>query len=120
MLALGMNDALDSSTTRFRAASGAPRSAVLLSVYRRALPQAVSVFGMLFGISIGGAVVLESLFSLGGLGQLSVDVVNSTDFVTLRAVLIVAAIASLVVYLIVDMVNMWLDPRRRPGTAGGA
>jgi peptide/nickel transport system permease protein len=117
----GLEEAIDAPATRFRIASGTSRTMVLLSVTRRALPAAVAMFGTLFGFLIGGAVVVEQLFALPGMGTYAVDAVNSTDFIALQGFLLVTAAISLVVFLLVDIATMMLDPRRRPGAvAGGA
>lgn len=118
MLILSLDEAIDDPATKFRVASGASRRTVLASVYRRALPSAVATLGMLFGLFLGGAVVLESLFGLGGLGQYAVDAVNSSDVFALRSFLVVVAAMCLVIYLVTDIVTMLLDSRRRPGVAG--
>jgi ABC-type dipeptide/oligopeptide/nickel transport system permease component len=116
-LVLGLEDAAVSQQVRFRIASGATRRAVVLSLYRRALPSAVIMGGSLFGGLFGGAVIMESLFSLGGMGQYAVDAVNSYDLPALQGFLLVTAAASLLVFLVVDLINMLLDPRRRPGVS---
>ncbi|MCM0620139.1 ABC transporter permease [Nocardioides bruguierae] len=116
-LVLGLQGAIDDPSTRFRIAAGAPRRVVLLSIYRRALPQAVAMLGMMFGLFLGGAVVLEALFGLGGLGQYAVDAVNNSDIFALRSFLLVAAALCLAIYLVVEIVIALLDPRRRTGKA---
>lgn len=117
MLILSLNEAIDEPATKFRVASGAPRRVVLASIYRRALPSVVATLGMLFGLLLGGAVVLEALFGLGGLGQYAVDAVNSSDVFALRSFLVATAALCLVIYLLVDIATMLLDPRRRSGVA---
>lgn len=104
--------------TLFRVAAGAPLRIVVLSVYRRALPPTVALMGTVFGTLLGGAVILESLFALGGLGTYAVQSVNGTDLTALQGVLVVVAAISMLVFLAVDLVNMWLDPRRKPGVQG--
>ena len=76
--------------------------------------------GTLFGYLLGGAVILESLFGFTGMGQYLVDAVNSKDFISLQASLLVVGALSLLVFLLVDLVNMFLDPRRKPGVGGGS
>jgi ABC-type dipeptide/oligopeptide/nickel transport system permease component len=115
LLVSGLEEAVDAPPTRFRIASGAPRSLVVLSVYRRALPAMVTMLGTLFGYLLGGAVILESLFGFTGMGQYMVDAVNSKDLVAMQGFLLAVAAISLVVFLAVDLVNMVLDPRRKPG-----
>jgi peptide/nickel transport system permease protein len=112
-----LEEAVDAAPTLFRIAAGASRRTVLLSVARRAAPAAVAMMGTLFGFMLGGVVVVEQLFAMPGMGLYGVDAVNSSDRTALEGFLIVVATISLVVFLIVDLVNMTLDPRRRPGLA---
>lgn len=115
-----LDTAIDAPSTRFRIASGAPRLAVYTGIYRSALPPMVTMLGMLFGLFVGGAVVLEALFGLGGTGQYAVDAVNGSDVYALRSVLVVIAAVCLAVYLLIDIVNGILDPRRRTGRTAEA
>ncbi len=101
--------------TRFRIASGAPRAVVLLSVYRRALPASVTMLGTMFGYLLGGALVVETMFGLDGIGRYSIDAVMSVDLPAIQSVMLVVAGLTLLVFMLVDLVNMLLDPRRRPG-----
>jgi ABC-type dipeptide/oligopeptide/nickel transport system permease component len=120
MLLISLEEAINEPSTKFRVASGAGNTDVLLSVCRRAAPSAVTTIGMIFGMLLGGALVLESLFGLGGLGQFAVDAVNTSDVFALRSFLVLVAAICLAVYLIVDFAVMSLDPRRRPGMKGKA
>ncbi|MCI2422621.1 ABC transporter permease [Saccharopolyspora sp. K220] len=115
--ALGLDEAAASAATLFRIASGATRAAIYLSILRRAAASAVVMVGAMFGALVGGVVVLQQLFSFGGLGQFAVDSVNSIDFLGLQGFLVVLAAVSMVAFFIVDIVNMLLDPRRRPGAS---
>jgi peptide/nickel transport system permease protein len=115
--ALGLDEAAAAPATLFRIASGATRSAIYLSIARRAGASAVVMVGALFGALVGGVVVLQQLFSLGGLGQFAVDSVNSVDFLGLQGFLVTTAAVSMVAFFLVDIVNMLLDPRRRPGVS---
>ncbi|MEX5636052.1 ABC transporter permease [Parafrankia sp. FMc2] len=115
MLMGGLEEALDSPPTRFRIAAGASRAMVLASVFRRALPPAVTTCGTLFGYTLGGAVIMESIFGFAGIGGYLADAVTSGDIPAMQGFLVIVAAVSLLVFLIVDLVNMTLDPRRRPG-----
>jgi ABC-type dipeptide/oligopeptide/nickel transport system permease component len=112
-----LDEAVDAAPTRFRIAAGASRKTVILSVVRRAAPSAVAMMGTLFGFMLGGVVVVEQLFAMPGLGLYGVNAVNSSDRTALEGFLILVATISLVVFLIVDLLNMTIDPRRRPGLA---
>lgn len=109
-LILALDTEIDNPATRFRIASGAPRRIVIASVYRRALPSAVAMLGMIFGLLLGGAVVLESLF---GLGQYAVDAVRASDVFALRSFLVVIAGLCLIVYFLTEVATGLLDSRRR-------
>jgi peptide/nickel transport system permease protein len=116
LMVSGLEESLAAAPTTFRIAAGASHAAVLASVYRRALPPTVTMTGTLFGYMLGGAVVLETLFGFAGLGKYAVDAVNTSDYVATQGVLLVVATLSLVVFLVVDLLNMTIDPRRRTGS----
>ncbi|GAA4675669.1 ABC transporter permease [Frondihabitans cladoniiphilus] len=114
-LTLGLQEQAPAPSTLFKIASGATRPAIYRSVLRRASASAVVMLGALFGGLIGGVVVLEQIFGFGGLGQFAINSVDNLDFLGLQGFLIVIAGIALIVYFLVDIVNMLLDPRRRPG-----
>lgn len=112
-LILGLEREVDAGATRFRVAAGAGRPMVVVSVFRRAFPAVVVVTGSLLGGMLGGAVVMESMFGLGGIGQYAVSAVVTSDFPAVQGVLIAVVAVVLVVFLVVDVVTMLIDPRRR-------
>ncbi|OZE78227.1 peptide ABC transporter [Rhodococcus sp. 15-649-2-2] len=118
-LLTALDSSLTAQPTMFKIATGSARKYIYASAYRRALPPTVALFGMVFGSLLGGAVILETLFGLGGMGRYAVEAVAATDLIALQGFLLVVAAISLVVFLCVDLVNMLLDPRRKPGRAGG-
>lgn len=114
-LSLGIEEQVAEPPTLFKIASGATRRSVFRSVLRRSAAASVVTLGNKFGALLGGVIVLERLFGFGGVGQFSIDAVNSLDFPGLQGFLIVIAALCLVAFFAVDIVNMLLDPRRRPG-----
>jgi peptide/nickel transport system permease protein len=112
-----LDQELAAPSTRFCVASGASQRRMVLYVARRALPPVLVVFGGMLGALLGGAVVMESMFGLGGLGQYIVAAVQSSDYPATEGALIVIVTIVLVIYLLVDLVTMVLDPRRRTETA---
>jgi peptide/nickel transport system permease protein len=80
---------------------------------RNAFPPIVTVIGLSYGFLLGGAVLVETIFSWGGLGQYAVQAVLNSDYAALQGFLLVAAIFNLFVYLAVDIVNRIVDPRRQ-------
>ncbi len=120
-LIYGLSEQLAAPSTRFRIASGAGRPMVVLSVFRRAFPTVAVVSGSLLSSLIGGAVIMESMFGLGGIGQYAIDAVNTSDYPATQGVLLVIVAVVLVIFLLVDILTMILDPRRRVvATAGGS
>jgi len=111
----GLEEQVEAPSTRFRIASGGSRFMMIVSVFRRALPAVLVVSGSLLGSLIGGAVVMESMFGLGGIGQYAVNAVNASDYPAMQGVLIVIVAVVLLIFLIVDLLTLILDPRRRVG-----
>ncbi|MFW0786055.1 ABC transporter permease [Gordonia sp. CPCC 206044] len=119
-LRLGLVEQIEDPATLFKIASGATRRSVYSSVLRRASASSIVMLGAKFGALLGGVIVLEQLFGFGGVGQFSIDAVNSLDFLGLQGFLIVIAALCLITFFVVDLVNMMLDPRRRPGLKADA
>lgn len=113
-----MTRELSAPATLFRVATGAPRGAVIRSALRRAFPPVMPVLATIFGFMIGGALVVEQLFSMTGMGTLAVNAVKTADITILQGFLLVVGVLSLFIYLITDLITMLLDARRRPGLAG--
>jgi ABC-type dipeptide/oligopeptide/nickel transport system permease component len=88
-------------------------------VYRHALKNALipvlTISGLQFGQLMGGAVVVESVFGLPGLGKLLVDRVLGRDYPVIQGVVLVAACGFVLANLVVDLVYSLVDPRIRPG-----
>jgi peptide/nickel transport system permease protein len=95
-------------------AKGLPERRVLI---RHALANAaipiVTVIGIGLALLIGGVVVTESVFSIPGLGRLTVDAVLARDFPTIQAVILLFSVAYVLVNLLIDLSYLLLDPRIR-------
>ncbi|MET8829866.1 ABC transporter permease [Streptomyces sp. NPDC004610] len=95
-------------------ATGAGRARLLLGHgLRNASLPAVTVVGLLVGHLIGGAVVVETVFSRPGMGRITQSAVAAQDLPVVQGVVVVAALAFAVVDLLVDLVYPVLDPRMR-------
>jgi peptide/nickel transport system permease protein len=68
---------------------------------------------VLYGFLIGGAVLVEMVFSWGGAGQYAVQGVLNADLNPVLGFVLFSAILSLVIYLLVDLIYFALDPRLR-------
>lgn len=82
---------------------------------RTILPVVLTTAGVVLGYLIGGDVLIETVFSWGGLGQYAAQSVLASDIPAIQGVMLVAAIMTLCVYLALDLVYEALDPRVRLG-----
>ena len=89
------------------------RVVVLRHVLKNTLIPVVTVVGIQFPFIIGGAVVVESIFGLPGLGNMMVGAINSRDYPIISAINIILATVVMSVNLLVDISYAWLDPRIR-------
>jgi len=76
-----------------------------------ALIPLVQTAGNSFASSLGGAVVIESLFSIPGIGQYMVQAVGGRDYAVIRGTVVVLSIAFCLIMMIVDIVFAFVDPR---------
>ncbi len=82
-------------------------------VLRNAAVPIVTVIGLGIAVLIGGVVVTESVFSIPGLGRLTVDAVLARDYPTVQAVVLLFSLTYVLINLIVDLAYTFLDPRIR-------
>lgn len=86
-------------------------------IRRHALPNAflptLTFVGLVMGYLLGGAVIVEFLFGLPGLGALMVDSVSQRDYAVLQGIILLASAAFVVTTLLVDLSSFMLDPRLR-------
>jgi peptide/nickel transport system permease protein len=101
-----------SDFVRTARAKGLPERVVLLGhVLRNALLSTVTIFGLQFGFLIGGALVIETVFAVPGIGQLLFTSITSRDYPVVQAITIVSAVLVIIVNLVVDLSYSFLDPR---------
>jgi ABC-type dipeptide/oligopeptide/nickel transport system permease component len=80
---------------------------------KNALIPAVTLVGLQFGYLLGGAVIVESVFSRQGIGRLAVTAIIAKDYTVVQGVVLFVATAYVLVNLIVDLLYGFLDPRIR-------
>ena len=80
---------------------------------RNALLPIVTMLGMDIGLTVGGAIFTESVYSLQGLGYTTVQSLTNYDSPTVLGVLVFATTAIIVMNLAVDLIYAWVDPRIR-------
>ena len=82
-------------------------------VLRNALPAIVTITGITYGFLIGAAVLVETVFGWGGVGQYSVQAIAFSDFPALQTFVIFATTFSLLAYLAIDIAQVVINPRLR-------
>jgi peptide/nickel transport system permease protein len=111
-----MLEVLGQDFIRTADAKGLPWSVVVI---RHGIPNAlvpiVTVAGIIAGGLLGGALVIEQVFSLPGVGRLIIDAVLSRDFPVIQGSLLFVALVYLMVNIVVDMLYAVVDPRVRLG-----
>lgn len=100
-----------SQFVNFARVCGLPQHIIQAYISRAIYPSVVTISGLVFGFLLGGAVLVESVFSWGGFGQYAVQSVVNSDFAAIQGVVIVAAIVNLIVYIMVDLTYFLIDPR---------
>lgn len=108
-----MERMLESDFSRYEVLSGVPQRLVVRHALRNALPSIVTIISVLYGYLIGGAVLVETVFSWGGAGQYAVQGVLNSDIYPVLGFVLFSAIFSLIVYIVVDLIYVLLDPRVR-------
>jgi peptide/nickel transport system permease protein len=86
-------------------------------VYKHALKNAIipilTVIGITFAILVGGAVVIETVFNIPGLGRLIISAVLRRDYPVIQGVVLVIAVTYTLINLAVDLIYLTVDPRIR-------
>lgn len=106
-----MERMLESDFSRYEVLSGVPQRLVVRHALQNALPSIVTIISVLYGFLIGGAVLVEIVFSWGGAGQYAVQGVLNSDIYPVLGFVLFSAIFSLIVYIVVDLIYALLDPR---------
>lgn len=110
-------DVVREDYVRTARAKGLPERVV---IGRHALPNAVgpllALLGLDLGVLLGGAIVIELIFAWPGLGREVLQAILEVDIPLILGVVLVSAIAIAVANLIVDLIQLWLDPRLREST----
>ena len=89
------------------------RVVVYVHALRNSLIPVVTALGGILATLVGGALVIEQVFALPGIGQLMINSIFQRDFPVVQAVTLVFAIMVVLVYLLTDVVHALLDPRVR-------
>lgn len=111
MSATSMQNVLRADFIRTARASGLRPRRVTVLALRNALPPVVTVLGVSYAYLLGGAVLVETIFAWGGIGQYAVQAVENSDYLAIEGFVLTAAVFTMLVYLVVDIGHFFLDPR---------
>lgn len=112
----GMLEVLSSDYIRTARAKGLRPGVVLFKhALRNAVIPVVSLSAVQLGFMLGGSIVIETIFSLNGLGYLAWQSIQRVDFEMMQAIVLVLACFYIVLTLFADLLNAVLDPRIRHG-----
>ncbi len=96
---------------RTAAAKGLPEKRIIRHQLRSAVTPVVTLYGVDFGVLMGGAVIVETIFHIPGLGSLAVDAATNLNFPYMVGAVVVASSFVIVASLVVDLLYAFLDPR---------
>jgi peptide/nickel transport system permease protein len=102
--------------TTARAKGLAENVVILKHALKNALIPTVTIMGLQVGFLIGGAIVIETLFAIPGLGTYGINAIIARDYQQVQGFILLVAICFVVVNFVVDLTYSHLDPRIRYGT----
>jgi peptide/nickel transport system permease protein len=110
----GMLDVLDSEYIKLARIKGLPERVVIWKhALRNALIAPITAAGMIFAMLITGAVITEYVFSMPGIGRLSIESMFSRDYPVVQGITLMVAVIVLLINLFVDIAYAYIDPQIR-------
>ena len=118
-LRASLMEALKADHVDMARSKGLPAQVVFFRhVLRPALIPAVTILGLHIGMLIGATLIVETVFSVPGLGQLMLTAITTRDYPTVVAVTLVFAVFVMVINLLTDLLVALIDPRARDAMVG--
>jgi len=109
---VSMLESLGQDFVRTARAKGLPERLVIMRhALRNALIPIITIFALELPGLIGGTIIIESIFSLPGMGQLMFQSLDHGDYPVIMGITVLAAILTLVCYLAADILYVVVDPR---------
>ena len=106
-----IDDLIESGFIRHANALGLKPSITRRIALKNALPPIITIVAVLFNFLFSGAVLVETIFGWGGIGQYAVQSIVNSDYAPIQAFVLVATVFSLFIYLVVDLIYFMIDPR---------
>ena len=109
-----MVEELDKDYVRTAIGAGVPKAVVVSrNVLRNALITPITVLGMKIGYLMGGAIIIEVIFSLPGMGTTLFEGINGNEPTLVQGVVLVVALSFVVINMVVDLLYVLINPRIR-------
>lgn len=109
-----MLESLSSEYARNATALGFNRRRVIFKYcLRNSLSPIITMFGIGLSLTLGGAIIVETLFSWPGIGQYGLAAAQASNYPAIQAVVLYAGFLYVLIYLAVDLMIRWLDPRAK-------
>ena len=93
------------------------RVVVVRHAMKNALIPVITIMGLQLGTLLGGTVIVETIFSVPGIGSLTVSAIQRRDFTQLQTNVLFFSIFLLLMNFVVDLLYSWMDPRIKYGTS---
>lgn len=114
LIRAGMIEVLSADYIRTARAKGLPPYAVVIThALRNAAVPVVALTAVQLGFLLGGSVVIETIFALDGLGYLAYQSITYKDFPVMQVIVLLLSVVYVLLTLLADIANAWLDPRIR-------
>ncbi|MBR0756226.1 ABC transporter permease [Bradyrhizobium jicamae] len=114
LIRAGMIEVLSADYVRTARAKGLPAHKIIFKhALRNAVVPVVALAAVQLGFLLGGSVVIETIFALDGLGYLAYQSITYKDFPVMQAVVLLLSVVYVLLTLLADIANAWLDPRIR-------
>ncbi len=105
--------ALESKQVEFARACGLPERSVLAYAFRQARTPILTYGGILLAALLGGAAIIETIFSWGGFGEWAIDSILQLDMPAVQGFIVAAGLGTLLAFTALDILVAVLDPRVR-------
>lgn len=114
MVRVNLRQTLQADYVEAARARGIPERRILLAhALKNALIPVITVFGLTFAALLGGAVLTEVTFSWPGLGNRLYQAIDVRDYPTVQGIMVFFGAIVVVVSILIDLINAYIDPRIR-------
>ncbi|MFC2948016.1 ABC transporter permease [Virgibacillus sediminis] len=114
MLRDSMLESVNQDYTKTARGKGLKESTVIMKhVFSNALIPTTTVIGVTIAGLLGGTIIIETIFTIPGIGQLLIDSIHRRDYPVIQGVVLFIAFVYVIINLIVDLLYAFLDPRIR-------